>query len=742
MFIEENPISLLDDDKLNRREFAESVAQAISNYKKESCLTISLMGKWGSGKTSIIKMVEDYWRNNNSKNIVIHFNPWYFSNNNNLLFQFFDILVNSSGKEFTDYVNTDNLKKLGKSLINMTSFSLNFGLGSISINPEVNNSLSDEETLLSLKDKISDDFKKLKKKVIIIIDDIDRLSDDEVKQIMMLVKSLADFPHVVYILSFDKDAVVGSLKNLMVYNPEMFLEKIIQIPIVVPEIRASQLDKLITSYLDDFYKMYRDVDETYQKDFFDIYSYLRLFFDNLRDLYRYINIITFYFSVFKDDVNINDFMLILALQLFEHKIYNKIKDNPDLFLVSTENQKDDVKEDNKNKIQEIIGLHSKLSEDEIYHVLLKLFPKIRMYYRNIDLEDSYRDWKYNFRICTTEFFYNYFTLNLEVEDLSATSIDDLFKLDDVEKISEMFLEHDRNNQTKELFDIIINRMRDIPKENAHYFINSLIDIGDQLHIPLNTFFDKRIYLGRILDDLLKKYDNNSERFEVLQNAIDNSENSLYVAIEILSDQDFIYNRFTYENDRKDVSEALIDEIDLEKLEDMMVLKIRKWDETDKLWDSLDLEFILDSWELWDSEIDVVKRVKEFISEGKNASRFARGFRNINSTTIHADSPSEIVQKFNLKSMVKYFESIDDLRSKYVNVCNNESLNDDENEICASLIKQIDEDYFTFQSGQKPGVGTYICINCNQEIILDDINDVIPHCPNCNGVNFTKDNNNK
>lgn len=83
-----------------------------------------------------------------------------------------------------------------------------------------------------------------------------------------------------------------------------------------------------------------------------------------------------------------------------------------------------------------------------------------------------------------------------------------------------------------------------------------------------------------MDDLLKKYDNNSERFEVLQKAIDNSENSLYVAIEILSDQDFIYNRFTYKNDRKDVSEALIDEIDLEKLEDMMVLKIRKWDETD------------------------------------------------------------------------------------------------------------------------------------------------------------------
>lgn len=740
MFKEDCPISLLDDDKLNRREFAESLAQAILNHEKENCLTISLMGKWGSGKTSIINMVEDYWDQSDSENIIVHFDPWYFSNRDDLIFQFFDILSNIPEKDFTDKININNLKKLGKSLVNMASFSLNVGLASVNFDPELNDELNDEETLLSLKESITDEFKQLNKKVIIIIDNVDRLSDDEVKQIMMLVKSLADFPRVVYILSFDKDAVVGSLNNLKVYAPELFLEKIIQIPIVVPEIRESQLDRLVTSYLDDFYKNYHNVDETYQKDFFDIYSYLKLFFDNLRDLYRYVNIITFYFSVIKDNVNINDFMLILALQLFEHKIYNKIKDNPSLFLVSTENQKYDVRNDNRDKIQKIMELHSKLSEDDIYSILLKLFPRIRMYYRNIELESYYSDWKYNFRICTTEYFYNYFTLNLDAEDLSVNSIEDLFNLDDVEKISKIFLEYDMNNQTKELFDIIINRIRDIPNENAPFFIMSLIDIGDQLHIPLNTFFDKRVYLSRIIDDLLKEFDNNSERFNVLEKAIDNSENSLYVAVEFLSSQDFIYNKFNYENDRKDVSEALINEDDLEKLEDMMVLKIRKWDEKDKLWDSLDLEYILYNWEFWDSDIDVAKRVHEFIHEGKNALRFARGFRNINSTVMHTDSPSEIIQKFNLKSMLKYFGSIDELRSEYVEICN-ESLNDSEKEICNSLIKQIDEEYFTVQSGQKPGAGTYICINCNQEIMLDDNNDIIPPCPKCNGVNFTKSNKN-
>ena len=386
MFKEDCPISLLEDDKLNRREFAESLAQAILNHKKENCLTISLMGKWGSGKTSIINMVEDYWNQSDSGNIIVHFDPWYFSNRDDLIFQFFDILSNIPEKDFTDKININNLKKLGKSLVNVTSFSLNVGLASINFDPELNDEVSDGEALLSLKESITNEFKQLNKKVIIIIDNIDRLSDKEVSQILMLVKSLADFPRVVYILSFDKDAVVGSLKNLKIHAPEMFLEKIVQIPIVVPEIRKSQLDNLVLNHLGEFYEKYYDGNDL-KKDFLDLYSNLRLFFDNLRDLYRYLNIINFYFSVFKDDVNINDFMLILAIQLFEHKIYNKIKDNPSLFIVSTENLKDFEKENSKKKFEEIIDLHSKLPGEDMYNVLLKLFPRVRMYYRNIDLND-------------------------------------------------------------------------------------------------------------------------------------------------------------------------------------------------------------------------------------------------------------------------------------------------------------------------------------------------------------------
>lgn len=733
MYKDDYPISILDHDELNRKKFVESLAQAILNYDNERCLTISLMGKWGSGKTSIINMVEDYWKESKEDNIIVHFNPWYFSNRDNLLFQFFDTLSHISDKDLTDYVNMDNLKKLGKSLINMTSFSLNFGLASVSIDPELNTDLSDEETLLDLKDKISDEFKNLKKKVIIIIDDMDRLSDNEIQQILMLVKSLADFPKVVYILAFDKDAVLGSLKKLNVYAPELFLEKIIQIPIVVPEIRKSQLDNLVLNHLGEFYMKYHD-EVDFEKDFLDIYSYLRLFFDNLRSLYRYLNIINFYFSVIKDDVDINDFMLILAIQLFEHEIYSKIKDNKDLFLVLGKNQKFSENRICRNEISQIMDLHLKLSRDDVRKIFLKLFPKINNYCKHgsiVTVEEL--------KISNEKYFENYFTLNLDGEVIELDSAD-LFKLNDSNRISEIFLEYNKKNRTKELFDLIINRMGDISQNNAHYFIDSLIDIGDFLEVPVNPFLDKRIYVSRILNDLLKKYKNNTERFSVLENAINNSESSLYVSIDFLSDQDALYNRFDYENDINAVSKALLNEEDLDKLEEIMVLKIRQWDENGQLWTNPDLAGILYSWDYWDKETDVVKRVKEFNSEGKNSLIFAKGFRNVTSTVMYSGSIPEISQKFNLTSMLKYFEDIDELRNNYIKVCVNESLNDEEKEIYQSLLVQIDDEYgnMIYKSGQKPCTGKYFCIKCRQEIIIDNPKDVLPPCPNCDNMEFYKE----
>ena len=119
----------------------------------------------------------------------------------NLLSHFFNVLGNVKEKNFINRITKKNLKKLGKSLINSTYFDPITGKVSFNSSFKLESNVINDKTLIELKKDISDDFQRLNNKVIIVIDDIDRLTNIEIQQIFMLVKSLADFPNVIYLLS-------------------------------------------------------------------------------------------------------------------------------------------------------------------------------------------------------------------------------------------------------------------------------------------------------------------------------------------------------------------------------------------------------------------------------------------------------------------------------------------------------------------------------------------------------------
>lgn len=72
------PITKFDDDNLDRQKFAIQMRKIIKNYNKKDCLTLGIMGSWGSGKTSFINMVLDQNKDNilTEKDFkVMRFNP-------------------------------------------------------------------------------------------------------------------------------------------------------------------------------------------------------------------------------------------------------------------------------------------------------------------------------------------------------------------------------------------------------------------------------------------------------------------------------------------------------------------------------------------------------------------------------------------------------------------------------------------------------------------------------------------
>lgn len=95
MFHSDKPINAKEYDCLNRTAFSKQLAQAIMSYTTSDNFAISLCGKWGSGKTSILNMVVEEINvltsvlKDEEKPVIVKFNPWNYSDCAQLISQFF-----------------------------------------------------------------------------------------------------------------------------------------------------------------------------------------------------------------------------------------------------------------------------------------------------------------------------------------------------------------------------------------------------------------------------------------------------------------------------------------------------------------------------------------------------------------------------------------------------------------------------------------------------------------------------
>ena len=263
MFYSDRPIINSEEDKLNRSSFAKALAKSFAEFNTTDTFSIGLYGKWGSGKTSLINMLiselETQQMNipEEKRIIIINFEPWNFSNTNQLLTQFFIRLSNElRGK------NDKNLLKIGEAIEKYSeAFELTepipvvgkalsiFGKHSFSLLGRKLQKEAAEKDIQKQKEYVIELLEKQNRKLLIIIDDIDRLNNEQIRQIFQLITSVAKFPNAIYLLAFDKDIVVKALEKVQKGSGEDYLEKIIQIPIKIPDIQSNKLRKVLLEKL-------------------------------------------------------------------------------------------------------------------------------------------------------------------------------------------------------------------------------------------------------------------------------------------------------------------------------------------------------------------------------------------------------------------------------------------------------------------------------------------------------------
>jgi len=236
----DQPIRSAANDRFARAAFAVRIAETIATRQEPSSLVLGLSGPWGDGKTSVLYMIEERLRAE-ANIVVVRFNPWHFASEEQLVRGFFATLASALGKslETAGEKVGEAVKKYG-SLLSIASTS--FAGGLITLAPGkaaqgIGEALS-TTTLDELKGRIEKGLSDSGKKVVVLIDDIDRLDRAETHAIFKLVKLSAGFEYTTYLLAFDEEVVAAALGER--YGDggyaagRAFLEKIIQVPLHLP----------------------------------------------------------------------------------------------------------------------------------------------------------------------------------------------------------------------------------------------------------------------------------------------------------------------------------------------------------------------------------------------------------------------------------------------------------------------------------------------------------------------------
>lgn len=627
MLIVDKAIKSRVEDFLDRKDFAKNISNAIMSYsdKDNSSLTIGLYGKWGSGKTSIINMITESLETKDNV-IIFQFEPWIFSDTQQLISNFF--------KEFAKAVKhkdyADEVKKIGEELETYATF-----FEPISLIPEPTVSILSlasskvfgsigraskrwgelkRKNLSDTKFSIEKHLQKLNKKILIIVDDIDRLNNTEIRQIFQMIKVLGNFPNTIYLSSMDKEVVINALSEVQKGDGSEYLEKIINVPFIVPSFSNEEIQKFLRKKLQEIVN--DEDDESFDKNYWDnvYHSGYKHFFKNIRDIVRYTNVLRFNYGVLKNKVNAVDLIASTALQVFEPKIFELIKANKDLFVGSLPESQyggDAVKEKITSFIKDSYENLQVLSREAYLNLLKELFVKIKEAHSNTRYVGALSRCRKDAKICSEEYFDTYFTMVLNEKKLSSYEMKGYIKnLSDEERFKQDILRLNEQGKITGFLEKLQDfTSTDIPKESFQFLINVLMDVGDSFPVGSEGMFafGNNMQIMRIFHQLMKRIEDKKQRFEIIKIAMEKAENSISVMTEDVSIH--MQEHGEYQEDAEPRSQLTIENEDLHILKEILLSKISTWTERHNLLEHDKALSILYVWLRLNEE-----KAKEYVSK--------------------------------------------------------------------------------------------------------------------------------
>ncbi len=224
-FVEDNAVTNEKDDHFRRNIAAKEVARLIMLTPNKKSFAIGILGEYGSGKTSFLNLLLGEFTGDNV--LKIAFDPWSAGNPETIRREFFDLLASKVAE--VDMRVSSMIYSYGRRLAGFDARSLSW-LNWLDF-------LGNKGTVQGSGEyqRINEMLQASGRKIVIVIDDLDRLYPTEIMEVLKLIRNTANFSNVFYLVGYDKRYVQGSIRTLNDAGSLNYLDKIFQLEIPLPK---------------------------------------------------------------------------------------------------------------------------------------------------------------------------------------------------------------------------------------------------------------------------------------------------------------------------------------------------------------------------------------------------------------------------------------------------------------------------------------------------------------------------
>jgi hypothetical protein len=316
----DNPIERSEDDTLGRSDPARLFAEQILQQDASKGFVVAVLGAWGSGKTSFVNLARERL---GGQATILDFNPWMFSGAEQLVSSFFielaaQLKIKPDLQEIAGDLEDYGEAFSGLGWLPVVGAWIERGrLASKLIGKLLQRR---KEGIGARREKLRKALTELEQPIVVVLDDIDRLATNEIRDIFKLVRLVASFPNIIYLLAFDRERIETALGEEGVPG-RAYLEKILQLGIDLPavpdEVIMRQTFAALDAAFEDLQLMPLD-EEVWPDVYMEV---IRPLIRSMRDVRRYVAGARSALESLGSEIAVADLLALEAVRVFLPEVF-------------------------------------------------------------------------------------------------------------------------------------------------------------------------------------------------------------------------------------------------------------------------------------------------------------------------------------------------------------------------------------------------------------------------------------